>query len=808
MARFDTTGWSNPEIVLGSAGELAWDAFAPSLFGQDPTIVEDSTGRLHAVWMGMPYADNGARVLHHSEMAAGETSWSLPDVIADSALAFHLVRGSDLRLTLAYVRVGHGPEVSAGISVRQMDLARNLWDKPVSVNEVTGPEISISKQPHIRIAAAADGEIHVTWDYSGVGPAMYAGSTDGGLTWSSTEVLGDENGSAARPRVFALPGGSAIRLWQEASAAESCVLYQQQLSVSGSAERLWGAPQRVLERAEQCPESDRGWAYGAGLLWIWGEGSDSLTMTRWDGAVGRWSEPVRFAFRFQQEGTGQAAELMDLRAVLSEDTVTVVAIEQASADVWVVREQIDALPLASARPPWTYPVRLSGPGMVVGGPALAIGAEGSVHVVWSQVSIEPSHGEAIFCGTWAPSAERWSGANEVIAEPSEPGKAREPSLYADARGALHLVWSDQGQILYSKLEATGDDSLDQWSSPRPLPVPVPAASWPQVGADGGGRVFVAYAVQQNSQGGIFLTRSADGGETWSQPERVFGAADNDWDAVAHAALAVAYDGVVHVAAAPSASTTSAQGVYYARSRSPAQWTAPAQVMAAQCEWPEMGLVDGTLHLVCDGAESGVWYRASSRIEPGGRAEVSWQAEQRLPGWDGASVAITFVADDAGRLHLVGGSEEGGALLHAIWGGSAWSPPETVTLAPEIGAIRGVGAAALPRGAGITVAFYAERLSGEGGAESGVYLMTRALHDLPVQEPVADPTPSPIPSPSSTAVQTQEPTATVTASPQATAHRAPEPASASPVLPLLLVGGLAIGVALLGFASWRSWRNRA
>ncbi len=129
----------------------------------------------------------------------------------------------------------------------------------------------------------------------------------------------------------------------------------------------------------------------------------------------------------------------------------------------------------------------------------------------------------------APMALAGSPQVWVTAEPYV-GAAQSSDLSVDQQGRLHLVYAVQdpmqsvGHIGYVWSDNRGDD----WSRPADFasvdPALVSNASV-QVYADGRGAVQAVWSQHTRESDwlpqGIWYSRSADGGETWNQPEEVF-----------------------------------------------------------------------------------------------------------------------------------------------------------------------------------------------------------------------------------------------------------------------------------------------
>jgi hypothetical protein len=797
---------------------------------ETPVIVSDGSARVHALWLAEPDEETGMQALMHSQMPIGSTSWSEPAAVAEAAVAFDVVQTASGGLTLAYLRTLHTDAEPAGVYVRRNLGAGGSWGAATVVYDTIYFRLLTAEEAYVRVADDGDETIHVVWEDPRLEEALYARSIDGAATWTEPTSLGDPDQRPARPRVVTLPDGGAMRLW-EASAMSGCALYQQWLPATGTPTAIWSDPQRVLEGISQCPEGERFWSRDDDLFWLWGEGSGALTLAAWDAGQERWSEPQFFDFRFEDPETGRLMSLGDLHATLAGRRLAVVGYDPVSGEVWATLGEIDALELAFAPPsPWSEPVRLSREGTQAGWAAVALDAEGGVHVAWSEREAEGELGVAVLYAYRDGLAERWSRAVEVARGDSGGEIARQPALIvAGAAGQrlIHLVWSggELGQILYSRAQIDQALSAQGWSPPQTLSDPGMPGGWPQIGVDGAGRLYVVYAVPLNEGRGIYLVRSEDGGLSWSDPQVLFDAQAAGWTMVDHPALAVARDGTLHVAwvHAPLPDTGPPQGIYYVRvgtdeSSSMSAIGAdsgeegeapfamePRELAAAGHDWPRLALAGDAIHLIYTAADGSVFqrrYGLSGETE-GGR----WDAPGQVAGLPSVSGPVGLAVDGGGTLHLVGVAKGGEGLLYATWDGERWSSPEAFALEPDgaqaAGAGLGGAAATLRQGGQLAVALSVMVADEEGETAPALYYVARVI---PTVEGAALPTPPPLPS-ATPQLAESEPTPTLGV-PTSTPDLLAVPAPAGPAVdPELLGGGLAALIVGGGLAMWLLWRKR-
>src|SRR5690606_17909134 len=115
---------------------------------------------------------------------------------------------------------------------------------------------------------------------------------------------------------------------------------------------------------------------------------------------------------------------------------------------------------------------------------------------------------------------RWTPPEPVLS--SSGDISEQPAAAIDASGNLLVVWSggQSNEIFFSKASAARAAVASAWSQPLSLPVPKFAASSPDLVTDSQGRIFVVYVIPLNEERGVYLTRSDDQGESWTDPVRV------------------------------------------------------------------------------------------------------------------------------------------------------------------------------------------------------------------------------------------------------------------------------------------------
>jgi hypothetical protein len=279
---------------------------------------------------------------------------------------------------------------------------------------------------------------------------------------------------------------------------------------------------------------------------------------------------------------------------------------------------------------------------------------------------------------------------------SDSGAASSPVIVVGPDGTLRILWWDEFDGLVgsdgfvSALRAPGatspvSETLEAWSAPTKLPIPLPDETTPQIVGDANGQVHAFWLGKPNEKTGahaLVYSHLAPGETAWMTPVNLAESAAS-WDATTDltGTLHVAYVQPVQVKDAPV-------GLYYRQSgNGGAEWSAPTPIFLSRylrllsdaqkdlrltaygpdrvyAAWndPIEGQVSASRT-----ADSGVTW--SEPLPYVGSTDQPWEEQvMALPGgsapllWDWTSEGLGLVA--------VSASDE--ALTLAVWDGDRWS----------------------------------------------------------------------------------------------------------------------------------------
>ncbi len=806
-ARYDGETWLSPEFAPLQIVEEVNNTTVIREPSAMPAIFGDVNGTSHAFWLDVPDTETGVQPLMHSRLTANATTWTTPQAVAASAIAWQMTSSANGVLHLAYLRTAHSTALPAGIYYRRSTNGGQTWTPAVPLATTIYFRLVTPETAYLTLAAGATDGVAVAWERPEREAAEYVVSTDGGSSWSEPAdvttpgEMWDTNARAARPRFAFLASGELLRLWEAAPAMMECAIYQQ---VSRDGGATWSPPEQVLEDLSRCPDTLRLQPLPQGnlLATVQDEGG-GLTLTAAEvitqsgsAARIRWAQSKALGFTFEDEANETAIYLDDLDVTLMGAGSVLVAGHDQSDEIWVLQSQQDALSWSFAPPsPWGGPTRVAQRDISAALPAVAIDAEGQIHLLWSEGATPLQYARQTKILT-AGGGETlsWSTPTEVLG--TAENMPVKPSLVA-AKDVLHAVWSEAntGLILYAY--AFIDDAY--MSSGWSMPQTVGEGRSPALTYTPDGTLHLAFAIPWNEGRGITYARSGGEGQTWTQPPAlIFDASAEGWIMVDQPDIAVDAWGGVHVTWTRGGWQDGMlpQGVYYAYSRDGGEtWSDPLALAEGTYEASRVAVRQDQIHVIWRDAssEGGSYHRWSS--DHGS----TWSRAARVAAFENVQSAGELLTDGIESVHLLGLiQDELGAwqLRHARWQAERWESAETLNLGFEYSVQPGLSAVLQPTRGELAALFQSRTADEEGEERTELLAVTRAVSATQLLTPTAlAPTPTALTTPQNTPIPTATPRPDISPA---------QPPSSSQALtlgpltfPLTAVGGLLIAFIFIG-----------
>jgi hypothetical protein len=445
--------------------------------------------------------------------------------------------------------------------------------------------------------------------------------------------------------------------------------------------------------------------------------------------------------------------------------------------------------------------------------ALVADSNGLVHVIWSQTN-DADLGKpdtAIYYARWE--AERlWSQPVAILKSPEEP--VDQPAVALDSAGHLLLVWQrgQKGQIAFSRANANQAVLPEAWSQPPVLSDPQRSAGSPAILVDRDGSIYVAYAVPINEGRGIYLTRSQDGGQTWSEPVLAFDGVAASWDMLDQPHFTVTDNGDLHLLWTRYTLLSGRpmpMSLAYSRSEDGGRtWSQLETVGENSVVWSAISSIDDrSVHRFWQELANGritLWHEMSL---DNGR---TWARIAPVSVFGDTQGTPSLIRDPAGDLHLLQVVDRGQrslVLQHWRWDGQRWGGEPSLTLEVDANtSIDGLIAGVSPQGD--LAAVFSGSVMPSDLTKQQQYELLFTKRSLGLTGAV----PTPLPPPAPTVVDTQAPTQVidVISSPTPTVDIAALGSSRGGAgqgneWAGLLIGALLAGLIVLmafGFGMWR------
>lgn len=812
----DGTNWSQPEAINPPFGAaLAQTTEAAPLPPIIPTLITDADNVLHAFWLNNLNQLRYAYAPLESFMVA--EAWSATITIANDVQAVAAALSANQQLSVLYVVASDDPATEAGIYFQRSTDGGTTWDAAAA----------LYLSPYFRLLGATEIHLDITpgtqaqtllavWDDAAQEKLFTARSTNGGATWSDAIIVDERE--ATDPDAGLAPSspqmlsqqGVTHHLWlaghddaETGADGRTCALYHRWSADNGL---TWTPRQQLLPDAAACPQTAQLFTDPDGNTWLMAITGTEVWLQLWDES--RWGEPQIQPplTQFTDPQTFRDIGLGCQEAAISHNQqfVVVGCAGTRGQDAWLLSRTVGDLtgwrPQEAATASWQLPVLAHEDSTTIHPLKVVMDQENQPHLFWVQprrqtAANDPGtvfYTDAVIYHS-ARISNNWVAAAPVLISPQ--GSAEEMAVTVTADDRLLVVWSnpETGNLYFSQAASQQSLDVNQWSNPLPLPVPVSAATAPDIGIMGNGTIVVAYAVPINEDRGIYLTLSEDAGFTWSEPVQVFDGAAANWAMLDQPKLAFTNTNHLHLTWRHQSlpPTSIPLGIFYARSTDGGQtWSEPTPVVTGPIAWSSMvGWSTTQIHIVWREFQAGrttLWHALS--VDDGQTLErpsrVITLEEEAGP----ASLGL----DRSGQLYLfqIIQSADKPLLLPFVWSEGTWLPEATVALdfedVPDTERLSAVVGAT-----GELVLAVAGQ--GMGTEQEGVWVSGRSF-TLPNVTPEPLPTLTPIPLPTVTAT----PTLTPTPEPTVSFPREPEDANSPTIGPMTInstTDGIVIGVFL-------------
>jgi hypothetical protein len=681
--RSEAEGWSAPVAVeLPFVAELTEQESSagdePELY--TPQLLADRNGRVHGFWL-----DEDATLLHSAVAAGAFTtaeSWGEPATLAEGVLTMVSAVDTAGSLHLAYIKSQDEDEATAGIYYQRSDDGGANWTEAAGLMHSAYFRSLPVEQANIDIATAQvaeAGRVLVAWDMPAREKVFVRQSNDNGATWLEAREVDARRAEDAElaqgpVKIGVTVTGSEIHLvWQAGHDGALCNQYHQWSPDGGD---TWRAPEIIFDELLVCPAVVKPLVGGDGQMLaavtVEGNVQGGGYLAAWNGDA--WSALREQAplTRFINPETLRPVTLSCREDLVAAGQLMVIGCSSGEPqDVWLLTRPVGEMrgwfPAASG---WAVEPVVAGAAHEIRFTTAIADRDSRIHVFWTETD-----SAVINYVHW--DGQRWSQSLPVLRSPS--GAVNRPVVLLTEDRRLLASWYDEGsgKIYYSQTGADDAPFAEEWIEPQELPLGRAGVTSADMAVEGASRIYAAFTIPINEGRGVYLIRSDDLGETWTEPSVVFDAIAGEWAMIGQPQLAVGSGGDLHLLWTRYAPPPSVQpqALVYARSvDGGATWTAPQVVTENEPLWSQ----------ITNAGETGVhrhWQEAANsraiiRQESTRDSGLSWSFTSLAADASDAG-PVALIADAAGQLHLI--YREGIRLDYRMWNGQRWSQAESLQL---------------------------------------------------------------------------------------------------------------------------------
>lgn len=658
-------------------------------FGEYTPVLVAGSSYVYAFWIDTE-RDNRLLVSRTANESFG-TAWESPRNLSAFVANFSVEFQNPGGLHFAYIFTGEDADRSAGVYYQRSEDEGATFTPPVSIYQSRYLRSAKPDKSNIQIASASQGDnvsIYVSWDDRDLKRIFLSKSVDLGVTWQEPfEVEGPTaSQSVVDPfnLVVSVSANKVVLVWQSnLQSGLTCTQYYQS-SVDGG--KTWSPRQIMLGQFVGCAQENRFLRVSNQLTLLQTIFDDRVYLIAWDGS--NFSEPQTqgMLYGFNDPDTNQSVSFRCRRSAITDNRLYVVGCDEVGTrDIWVLSREIG--PVTSWFPPpsiWNSPQLVFENSHLIRSPQGLIDADGRYHIFW--ISRNPDSDEdspeSLYYTVWSQGV--FAIPAEILASSGRNFDRLSVGLDR-SKNRLILTWNDHvtGEIFFSWADISRAGSVFEWATPVQVPAPVALGSSPFILPGLDGVIYICYSIPINEGRGIYLVSSGDGGNTWSEPVRVFDAAQANWQIAENPRLYQAGDGSLHILYSQVGISRGSDliGDYYSRSLDNGKTWSELQLVVAKPSQP--GWLSGQgeqqifrFWLTPNGGQNNLIQEIS---RDGG---ATWSAAVNLTKLGETPGQVALAVGSTGELNLAQIVEKSGGgvvLTQQRWNGEDWSETESALL---------------------------------------------------------------------------------------------------------------------------------
>jgi hypothetical protein len=644
----------------------------------DADFFVDSNERVHAFWR-----DRGGEFFYGllvGSLTEGRYTWGNLANLAEISPAMDVVEDPLGNLHLVYIDAEDTLDSPSGVYYRRLKYGSSIWSDPIPLDQSSYYATAETDVANIHIMVAGSEEtpwIYAAWDNRPRKRVYVSRSEDIGETWLPPEIIDEpdpEDPSAMPYNIrIAVNSGQAMVLWQLGDPAIPgyCIQAYRQSSDGGQS---WSVRMSMEDILPFCADGNQFLIDSKGSFFLLSAAPDNAYLLAWDGGLWSNPQPQEVLDNFEDPEVYSTVKFRCRQAELdAQDQLLVAGCDIGGGnDIWITGRSLEgSADWYPTQPLWTDSEEIARVQDGIVDLLLLADPTEQFHTLWTrkvdETVSEPyqNMGQAIVYDYWSDG--EWHIPIDILS--SADSAIDQLTAVTGLSDRILLVWRDgvSGAINFSWANSSKAGVPSEWVTPVVLSQPDVAGASPDIFVDYQARIHVVYAVNVNEARGIYLTQSLDGGETWSEPVRIYDGVAENWKLVDLPKITGTGDGSLHVIWTDSSVTTAdyGQALHYGKSEDGGlTWTAPDMVTSALISLNDTFAVGTTtIYHAWEQVFLDLWavfYQGSPD------SGVEWSKPEPVVSYPGIGLS-RMVVDQAGQLHLFFVSQDSlGQLMINYW----------------------------------------------------------------------------------------------------------------------------------------------
>jgi hypothetical protein len=628
----------------------------------DPELIADSAGRIHAFWID---ADD---VLWHSSVRADGfqnfSGWTWRQQLSPSVMGFSAFPGNNGDLHLGYVQLNDQSGAPAGVYYRRLSDGLQDWSTAVPIYQSGYYRATTPETTSVKIVVGSSNDnvqnVYIVADNQPLEEVVFISSADGGQSWAEPWVVDkrrpeDSFESVGPSDMDLITLGDEIHLTWQAGHNTNCEQYHQWSPDNGT---TWQSADVLGTGADGCNLQYQLITSESGLLFLLENRNGEVALQAWSN--GEWSDPENQAIlsSFVDPNTQRRIGLGCHQLTNSVDNLLLVVgcgSRSTIKDAWFLQRSFgdrdDWFPAGDDV--WSTPQTIMAAAENLTDPLLLYDGDDRLHsfvIAASGNQIEESNAKIQY-SYWENSA--WSRSVPLLQ--LESAEVDQLSGVYDADRGPFLLWRDKQTNTYLFSVVEGDDILipAEWSLAQPLLDTGVTITSPTPYMGMNNEILVVYAIPLNEERGIYILRTSDHGNTWSEPEWVFDAMVEGLEMVDRPQIAQGPKGDLHILYSVYSLKPEpvVEAAYYIRSNDEGlTWSAPKLIVEGNVLGSQIVSIDArTLLITWQQSGAGENQHLSIQSTDGGE---SWGRPQLIVEPDSLPAVSTLVTPVSGETYFI------------------------------------------------------------------------------------------------------------------------------------------------------------